>query len=125
MRRRSRKASRGLVGRPAIRSIPDKREAVECAVDEGLREFVRRLPCAVCLAHTIGSQACHVGARRRHGDWVYSHERESLDGNLWPGCADHHGEEHQHGVMTFQESHRLSRANVARVIGEVPPRPRA
>ena len=72
MRRRSRKREAALRGRPAIRSVPEphERRARAGAEDLGLQEFVRRLPCVVCRAPTLGGDPAHRLARRRFGDWI-------------------------------------------------------
>jgi hypothetical protein len=107
MRRRSKKRQAVIDAIPAVASIPEHRTATVGAVDEGLREFCRRLPCVVDLgkrgpdgAHShAGGDPCHRAAKRVHGDWV-EHEGRVI-GNIFPACRRHHGEQHSHGVESF------------------------
>lgn len=115
VRRRSDKRQAHIDEAPAVRSVSDDRTAVVGATDESLREFVRRLPCAVCLRPTLGGDPCHVRAKRRFGDWL---EREGrVVGNLFPGCADHHAEQHRIGVWSFEGRHGVDLAAVAEAVG--------
>lgn len=104
-------------GRPAIRTIPDPedRNAEVRATDEGLQEFARRLPCAVCRRPTIASEPCHVRTRRRFGDWVEADG--AVQGNLWPGCDRHHREQHDRGIKTFEVLHGIDLERVGAVVG--------
>lgn len=76
-------------------------------VDEARRAFVRTFPCAPCLStgatQETPTQACHLKSRGAGGPDA---------GNLWPGCARHHIEQHVDGVVTFQKRHRLNLARV-------------
>jgi hypothetical protein len=117
MRRRSRKREAALQDRPAIRSVPpaNERSAHVGAEDLGLQEFVRRLPCVVCLSHTLGGDPAHRLTRRRFGDWV------ELDGevvaNIYPACRAHHREQHDRGRSTFETAHGVDLLEVCRVVG--------
>lgn len=88
--------------------------------DEGLREYVRRLPCVVCGSPPPNS-ACHVknwGAG--YGDWVVTPDGERV-GNLYPGCVEHHREEENalnSGPETFEKRHDIDLAAEARRVGE-------
>jgi hypothetical protein len=114
MRRRSKKRQRAITEAPAVRSVSDQRTAVAGSVDEDLREFVRRLPCAVCLAPTLGSEPCHVRCKRRFGDWLEIEGR--LVANLYPGCSAHHREQHARGVATFAAAHGIDLLEVGRAV---------
>jgi hypothetical protein len=115
MRRSSDKRQAHLDEAPAVRSVSDDRTAVMGAVDESLREFVRRLPCAVCRKPTLGGDPCHLRAKRRFGDWV---EREGkVVGNIFPACNRHHREQHSIGILSFQAIHRIDLDEVTEVVG--------
>lgn len=115
MRRRSKDRQSRIDEAPAVRSASDHREAVVGAEDESLREFVRRLPCAVCLRPTLGGDPCHRRTKRRFGDWV--EVEGSVIGNIWPGCHAHHREQHDRGVLTFSRKYGLDLMEVCRVVG--------
>ncbi len=119
MRRRSRKREQALRDRPAISSIPapSERHARAGAEDLGLQEFVRRLPCVVCRRPTLGGDPCHRLARRRFGDWTEDTELGVI-GNIYPGCREHHREQHDSGRGSFEDAHRIDLREICRRIGE-------
>jgi len=119
MRRRSRKREAALRGRPAIRSVPEahERRARAGAEDLGLQEFVRRLPCVVCRAPTIGGDPAHRLARRRFGDWIEDTELGVI-ANIYPACRAHHREQHDRGRDTFEANHAVDLRAICVVVGE-------
>ena len=67
--------------------------------------WVRGQPCLVC--GKLG-EACHVRTRRNGGD----------RGNVVPLCREHHREQHQTGIQTFQARYHLDLAARARALDE-------
>ncbi len=69
--------------------------------DEAYRAWIRRLPCLAgadgkCCA---GIEAAHYASRgTRAGD----------PGNLFPACTFHHRQQHQIGIVTWQQLHHLN-----------------
>lgn len=116
MRRRSKKRQAKLDSAPAIRTVSDDRRAAAGQDDASFQEFVRRLPCVVCLKPTVKGDPCHRLARRRFGDWVHDLEL-GLIGNIYPGCRAHHGEQHDHGRTTFEVEHGIDLRVICRVVG--------
>ena len=113
MRRRSKKRQAEL-GARGPDEVSDDRTAVEGAEDQSFREFVRRLPCLVCLGFAR-SDPCHLRAKRRFGDWL--EVAGTMRGNIFPACRRHHAEQHQRGVETFARAHGLELVEVCRVVG--------
>ncbi len=77
----------------------------------GFRDWIRRQPCILadrdpceCGKYVnVGTKrtpiaACHIRTRRNNGDM----------GNLYPGCAKHHQEQHQMGVKSFEQKYGLN-----------------
>ena len=114
MRRRSKRRQAELDARPVVTTVSSDRTPVR-PTDESFREFVRRLPCVVCLRPTLGGDPCHLHTKRVAGDWLELDGE--LVGNLFPGCRTHHAEQHDRGVKTFASSHALDLHAVCVVIG--------
>jgi len=115
MRRRSRKRQAALDDRPAVRDVSEDRRATVGSSDVSFQTFVSRLPCVVCLGHTLGGDPCHRLARRRWGDWL--EVDGELVGNLFPACRAHHREQHDRGIETFARAHGLDLAVICTVVG--------
>jgi len=114
VRRRSARRQAELDALPVVRVVSSDRTPVRPA-DESFREFVRRLPCVVCLQPTLGGDPCHLRTKRVSGDWLELDGE--LVGNMFPGCRTHHGEQHDRGVKTFASTHALDLHAVCVVIG--------
>lgn len=115
MRRRSKARAEYLASLPAIAMVSTDREPKH-PVDESFREFVRRLPCVVCLEPALKGDPCHRGARRRFGDWGELPDK-TLVGNIFPACRAHHDEQH-HGIWTFQLRHKLELDRICQIVGD-------
>jgi hypothetical protein len=115
MKRRSPKRQAELDALPAIASVSTDRTPIRPS-DASFREFVRRLPCVVCLVHTLGGDPCHRLGRRRFGDWLGPFELE-LTGNLYPACRDHHTDQHTAGINTFASGRGIDLAEITLLIG--------
>jgi len=76
-------------------------------VDEAFRRWIATHPCVVEGCENV-SVCCHFRNKRMWGDV----------GNCWPGCHDHHHEQHQHGIKTFQAKYQLDLDLVSAVYGE-------
>jgi hypothetical protein len=114
MKRRSPKRQATIDARPAIATISDSREPVR-PHDENLREFVRRLPCVVCMAPTLRGDPCHWRTVARHGDWL---EVDGVAvGNIFPGCRLHHAEQHQVGIRSWPARHGLDLGPISAAVG--------
>ena len=83
--------------------------------DGSFREFVRRLPCVVCIKPTLGGDPCHLHTKRVAGDWL-EHEGE-FAGNIFPACRVHHGAQHSEGISTFANKRGLDLDAVCLLIG--------
>ncbi len=83
--------------------------------DASFREFVRRLPCVVCLQPTLRGDPCHLHTKRVAGDWI--DEAGELVGNIFAGCRQHHAEQHNRGIKTFARVHDVDLHEVCRLIG--------
>lgn len=116
MKRRSDKATEYLASLPAIAMVSTDRTP-KPPVDESFREFIRRLPCVVCLEPALKGDPCHRGTRRNHGDWDELPDSDVLVGNIFPACRAHHDEQHL-GIFTFQLRRKLDLDKICRVIGE-------
>ncbi len=114
IRPRSVKRQAQLDALPAISSVSDSRTPVQ-PVDGNFREFVRRLPCIVCLKPTLGGDPCHLHTKRVAGDWL--DEAGELVGNIFAGCRDHHAEQHNRGIKTFAQVHGVDLPAVCKLIG--------
>jgi hypothetical protein len=98
IRRRSAKRQAQIDERPAIASVSVDRTPI-CPTDESFREFIRRLPCVVCIKPTLGGDPCHLHTSRVSGDWL--EQDGELVGNIFPACRLHHGAQHSEGIYTF------------------------
>ena len=114
MRRRSKRRQAEIDARPVVLTVSSDRTPTRPA-DESFREFVRRLPCVVCLRLTLGGDPCHLHTKRVAGDWLELDGQ--LVGNLFPGCRSHHAEQHDRGIKTFASTHALDLHAVCVVIG--------
>jgi len=114
MKRRSKKRQAQIDARPAIATISTDRTPTR-PTDESYREFVRRLPCVVCCAPTLGGDPCHLHATRRFGDWLELDGE--LVGNIFPACRLHHGAQHSEGIYSFPSSRGLDLDSTVLVIG--------
>lgn len=114
MKRRSSKRQAEIDARPVIPEISDDRSPRR-PTDESFREFVRRLPCVVCLAPTLRGDPCHRRAKRRFGDWT--EVDGSLVGNIYPACRLHHGEQHNAGIETFAATRSIDLVEICRIVG--------
>ena len=72
-------------------------------VDEARRAHCRTFPCVACVALGVAQRsptlACHLKSRGSAGPDV---------GNLWPGCDQHHTQQHVWGLALFQKKHRVN-----------------
>jgi len=115
MKRVSDKRRAEFAARPAIPTVSEDRTPVR-PIDESFREFVRRLPCVVCLKPTLGGDPCHRKTKRVSGDWL--DVGGELSGNIYPACREHHVEQHSYGIATFAGGHSLKLAKVCKAVGE-------
>ena len=82
-------------------------------IDHAYRARIRQYPCVVAVQTGIVSecippvQACHVDHSGMGGKNVPDR------GNLWPGCAEHHGEHHQ-GRKSFELRRGFSLRRIAK-----------
>lgn len=72
---------------------------------EAFRDFVKGLPCMICL---LPGDAHHVKHKRGYGD----------ANNLVPLCRTHHREVHTIGVETFERRRGVKLEGVARILFE-------
>lgn len=93
-----------------LRAVPKNKRAPP---NPAYRDFIRGLPC-VCWPEDPPScggylnvstkryvtQACHLKSRGSGGG--------DEPGQLWPGCAKHHGESHHLGRKEFERRHGLN-----------------
>ena len=114
LRRRSKRRQAELDARPVVFMVSTDRSPVR-PEDQSFREFVRRLPCVVCLKPTLGGDPCHLHTKRVSGDWL-EHDGE-LGGNIFPACRLHHGAQHSEGISTFASKRGLDLAAVCLLIG--------
>jgi len=114
VKRRSEKRQAELDALPAIASVSIERVPIQPS-DASFREFVRRLPCIVCVAPTLGGDPCHRHAVRCSGDWVELDGE--LVGNIFPACRAHHRAQHSEGIASFPAARGLDLANACRLIG--------
>jgi hypothetical protein len=114
VKRRSTKRQALLDALPAIASISPDRTPVVPA-DASYREFVRRLPCVVCLVPTLGGDPCHLHTQRNAGDWIELDGR--LVGNIFPACRLHHREQHSAGFERFAAARDLDMPAICQLIG--------
>lgn len=82
-----------------------------------LGDWVRGQTCAVGPCHKPSVPA-HVKGKRAYGAWLTCPHTGELVGNICNLCNDHHNEQHQHGIQTFNKKYGLVMADVAREIGE-------
>jgi hypothetical protein len=72
------------------------------------RKFVRSHHCIVGGCEATDIQCCHIrsaanaGTGLKPGDWL-----------TFPGCANHHAEQHQVGQGTFEDRHGLDLTAIA------------
>jgi hypothetical protein len=114
MKRRSKKRQALIDARPGISMINTDRTPIR-PTDESYREFVRRLPCVVCRAPTLGGDPCHLHTTRRFGDWLELDGE--LVGNIFPACRLHHREQHSDGFERFAGARGLDIAEFCKLIG--------
>ena len=114
LRRRSKRRQTELDELPEIRTIAIDRTPVR-PTDASFREFVRRLPCVVCLKPTLGGDPCHMHTKRVAGDWL--DVDGELVGNIYAGCRTHHAEQHDRGIKTFARARGVDLAAVCKLIG--------
>jgi hypothetical protein len=114
VKRRSAKRQAQIDERPAIASVSLDRTPL-CPTDESFREFIRRLPCVVCIKPTLGGDPCHLHTSRVSGDWL--EQDGELVGNIFPACRLHHGAQHSEGIYTFPSARGLDLDAVCSLIG--------
>ena len=86
---------------------------------DGFVEFVHRCDCAVPGCRSWYVEAAHARSRAAGGDWT----------DILPLCRDHHREQHQAGILTFERTHGLDMLAAAaatqrrwrELTGDVPP----
>lgn len=114
LRRRSKRRQAQLDAMPVVLTVSTDRTPVQ-PEDASFREFVRRLPCVVCLEPTLGGDPCHLHTKRVAGDWL-EHDGE-LVGNIFPACRLHHGAQHSEGIYTFASKRGLDLDATVLLIG--------
>lgn len=96
------------------RTNPERRKTELERQFGDLAAFVRWEPCAVCGQW---SDPAHVRARRNAGAW-----RKLADGrvvgNIVPFCREHHDQQGNIGIATFEQRHGLDLEDLAEKIGE-------
>lgn len=65
-------------------------------------ERIRNTPCVIC--GRTPSEAAHVRSRGAGGTWR----------DIVPLCSEHHREQHQVGIATFERRHKIDLAALAR-----------
>jgi len=115
MRRRSKRRQAVLEAIPVLPTISTDRTPIR-PEDPSFREFVRRLPCVVCLKPTLGGDPCHLHTKRVAGDWL-EHDGEFV-GNIFPACRVHHSAQHSEGIYSFQISRGLDLHATVSLIGK-------
>lgn len=116
LRRRSKRRQAELDAMPVVLTVSTDRTPVR-PEDASFREFVRRLPCVVCLKPTLGGDPCHLHTKRVAGDWLEQADGE-LVGNIFPACRLHHGAQHSEGIYTFASKRGLNLDATVLLIGK-------
>jgi hypothetical protein len=101
-----------LRARTELRKANPKRKRVRFARayrSEAYLAHIQRMPCAICDA--LPSEAAHVRSRGAGGTWE----------DLVPLCRDHHREQHQVGIQTFQRVHGIDLVELADAISDRSP----
>jgi hypothetical protein len=114
LRRRSKRRQAELDAMPVVTTVSTDRTPIR-PEDASFREFVRRLPCVVCLKPTLGGDPCHLHTKRVAGDWL--DDAGELVGNIYAGCRQHHAEQHDRGIKTFVRVHGVDLPEACKQIG--------
>jgi hypothetical protein len=104
---RGRKSLRRGTGQGLKRSTPLKARRTPERGDPEFRAFIRGFPCVVC-GKPAPSECCHITGKR-----LLPRGPERDRGTTYPGCHDHHHEQHQHGILTFQRKYSLDLPRLA------------